>query len=56
MYKNTKIKKFFKIDEYSDDNIKKSKEIEEMINSILFDLMYIIDVYDLYKNNNLEYV
>lgn len=56
MYKNTKIKKFFKIDEYSDDNIKKEKEIEKMLDSILLDLLYINEVYDLYKNNNLSYV
>lgn len=56
MHKKTKIKKFFKIDEYSEDNIKKEREIEETINLILLSLMYIVDIYDLYENNNFEYV
>lgn len=56
MSTNNKIKKFFKLDEYSDDKIKKEIEMEKIIDSILLDLMYINDVYNLYKNNNLEYV
>lgn len=54
MSKN-KLKRFFKLDEYSDKVIEKNIKMEKKIDQILLNLDF-KEIYDTYKNGNLDFI